>query len=95
MTIKNTLDEQNATFWLDFGTLLGAIRVSDFLSHDCDMDLGAFASQSDLVSKAIRSNPMFVVSHNFTARYLLYRAVKLPLMHRWQRWPEIRRCAVP
>lgn len=63
--IKTTLDENNATFWLDFGTLLGAIRVSGFLSHDCDMDLGAFASQSDLVSKAIKSDPMFVVSHEY------------------------------
>lgn len=65
MRIKTTLEENNVTFWLDFGTLLGAIRVSGFLSHDCDMDLGAFASQAELVSKAIKYDPMFVVSHEY------------------------------
>lgn len=63
--IKMTLDANNATFWLDFGTLLGAIRVSDFLSHDCDMDLGAFAKDSSIITNAIKKEPSFKVSHEY------------------------------
>ena len=36
------LDEAQITFWLEFGTLLGYYREHDFISHDCDLDTGAF-----------------------------------------------------
>ena len=38
--IKTILDENNIEFWLDYGTLLGAIRERKIISWDTDIDLG-------------------------------------------------------
>ncbi|GGH51946.1 hypothetical protein GCM10007358_09840 [Phocicoccus schoeneichii] len=37
--MTTTLTENNYTYWLEFGTLLGAIRENKILSHDADIDL--------------------------------------------------------
>jgi len=39
LDVKRILDVHNAKFGLMFGTLLGAIRENDFISHDEDIDL--------------------------------------------------------
>lgn len=39
LLIKNKFDENNIKFGLIYGTLLGAIRENDFISHDEDIDL--------------------------------------------------------
>lgn len=39
---KNTLDSYEIKFWLEFGTLLGAYREHNFITHDCDLDVGVF-----------------------------------------------------
>ena len=36
------LNEAGIPFWLEFGTLLGYYREHDFISHDFDLDTGAF-----------------------------------------------------
>lgn len=38
--IKNVLSKAGIPFWLEFGTLLGAIREKDFIAHDLDIDIG-------------------------------------------------------
>lgn len=40
--INSALKENNVKFWLDYGTLLGAIRDNDFIAHDLDLDFGVF-----------------------------------------------------
>jgi len=42
LIIKKELDSNNIRFFLNCGTLLGAYRDHDFISHDFDMDLGIF-----------------------------------------------------
>jgi len=37
---KIILDELKIPFWLSCGTLLGAVREGDFISHDLDLDIG-------------------------------------------------------
>ncbi|MEK6844545.1 MAG: LicD family protein [Nanoarchaeota archaeon] len=40
--IKSILDKENIPFWLEAGTLLGAIKYKKFIPWDNDIDLGAF-----------------------------------------------------
>ncbi|MBP9738463.1 LicD family protein [Candidatus Saccharibacteria bacterium] len=37
------LEEAGCTWWLSDGTLLGAVREADFISHDYDIDIGVMA----------------------------------------------------
>jgi len=38
--LLQVLDELGMNWWLEYGTLLGAIRENNFLSHDVDIDIG-------------------------------------------------------
>jgi hypothetical protein len=40
--------EAGLNYWLVFGTLLGAIRENAFISHDCDIDVGAYLDDHKL-----------------------------------------------
>lgn len=40
--VADVLEKYSITYFLDYGTLLGAIREKDFIEHDNDIDLGIF-----------------------------------------------------
>jgi hypothetical protein len=40
--IDKAFNEIGIKYWLEFGTLLGAVREKDFIAHDLDIDLGCF-----------------------------------------------------
>jgi hypothetical protein len=42
-----TLEKMNETYWIDHGTLLGAVRHQDLLPHDYDVDFGRVHSKTD------------------------------------------------
>ena len=44
LLLKEILDSHNVLFFLAFGTLLGAVREHDFITHDEDIDLIMFKS---------------------------------------------------
>ena len=49
--IKQILEEEEIIFWLEFGTLLGAVRDNDFIKHDFDIDLGCLTIEKREVLK--------------------------------------------
>ena len=52
--IKTVLDKHKVTFWLVYGTLLGAIREGAFIRHDTDTDLGVYISDRSRLIEALR-----------------------------------------
>lgn len=65
-TIKSILDKESISFMLIAGTLLGAIRENDFISHDEDIDL-AFLEEDK--QKVIDILPEIINSGFCIARY--------------------------
>ncbi|EDO30046.1 predicted protein [Nematostella vectensis] len=48
-TICETMDAHNMTYWLDYGTLLGAVRRGDVLPWDGDADISFLRDQEKYV----------------------------------------------
>lgn len=63
LQVKEVLDEHNVEFWLECGTLLGAVRNVKFISWEHDIDLGVW---QDGVSDNIKS----LMSREFSNRGL-------------------------
>lgn len=53
LLLKSVLDKHHVTFWLLWGTLLGAVREKNFIEHDTDTDLGCFIDDKDKLIKII------------------------------------------
>ena len=48
-TFSKICKKDNITFWLDYGTLLGAVRNNKFIPWDYDFDVGIFFEDVDRV----------------------------------------------
>jgi len=53
LKVKEIFDRRGLTFWLIFGTLLGAVRDSDFIKWDKDIDLACYESDAEARYPAI------------------------------------------
>ena len=76
--VKKFLDKQKVAFWLDFGTLLGAVREGGFIAWDHDIDIGTWATNTDAVCKLCEKlqEKGFVFSLTSSHRMLLVREFK-------------------
>lgn len=54
ISFKNVAEKNNIIFWLDCGTLLGAIRNKDFIDYDIDIDVRIYFND---IPKLIKSIP--------------------------------------
>ncbi|KAK7094166.1 hypothetical protein V1264_007826 [Littorina saxatilis] len=79
------LNEENATYWLDFGTLLGVVREGDIMVHDGDMDLSRLANDLDKDRKMMErvGNKLQTVGITGNAMVVKYQDVQVD-MFRWQ-----------
>ncbi len=53
--VARTLQEQKITYWLDFGSLLGAVRHKGFVPWDNDIDIGVLESEKDRLMDALKN----------------------------------------
>jgi len=51
--VKQVLDKHNIEFWLDCGTLLGAVRDKRFISWEYDIDLGAWDHKNSIKKREL------------------------------------------
>lgn len=58
--------EIGVNYWLEFGTLLGAIRNKDFIKHDLDLDFGMFLKDYSKNNEAILKKHGFKKIRSFT-----------------------------
>ena len=76
--VKKFLDKQKVAFWLDFGTLLGAVREGGFIAWDHDIDIGTWATNTDAVCNLCEKlqEKGFLFSLTSSHRMLLERKFK-------------------
>ena len=73
--VKKMLDKHNITYWLDAGTLLGAMRDGKLIPWDNDIDLGTWYKDIDKIINIVDSlrNKGFLVCFHLNFISLRYR----------------------
>jgi len=65
---KEFLDDQNIPFWLDCGTLLGAVREQNFIKHDNDIDFSVYKYDASIEFGKLSNYNLRIV--NYYINYL-------------------------
>jgi len=63
--IDLVFSESDLIWWIEYGTLLGAIRENDFLSHDVDIDIGIFLNDRSSSIEMVLTKYGFNKKHEF------------------------------
>jgi phosphorylcholine metabolism protein LicD len=92
LLVKEAYKENNLEFWLDYGTLLGAIREKDFIGHDADMDLGTMFKSNDdvknieasLIKKGFSKYREFWLDGKIVEETYIYKGVNIDIFHYFQ-----------
>ena len=70
--VKQVLDKKDIVYWLDTGTLLGAVRDSSFIPWDDDIDLSSWEVQTPYIA-----NAMIELGKKGFTLYLSNRVIKV------------------
>ncbi len=68
--VKEVLDKYHTEFWLECGTLLGAVRIGKFIPWEHDIDLSTW---QDRVSESVRMSISRELSSKGFKVYMLRR----------------------
>ncbi|HGA0701176.1 MULTISPECIES: LicD family protein [Bacillus] len=87
--VKESFQKHQKEFWLDYGTLLGAIREKDFIGHDLDADVGAFNMleeekrelEGTLLSKGFTKLREFVVNNIIVEQTYIYKDAHIDIFY--------------
>lgn len=71
--VKDIFDKHNTTFWLDFGTLLGAMRNKKFIPWDKDIDLATWVIPKSKLKNLLDD----FVSQGFLVKYFKNNCINL------------------
>ena len=71
--MKKILDKHNITFWINAGTMLGAIRSGKFISFDHDIDLGIWVEDREKLKEAIKETEFSAYFDD----YFSYNGIKI------------------
>ncbi len=74
--VKEIFDKHNIRCWLDWGTLLGAIRNGKIIEWDHEVDLGVMKSDFEkvnLISSEIKEKGFFIRKAPISASELTFR----------------------
>lgn len=63
--IDDALNDAGIFYWLDYGTLLGAIREHDFIKHDEDIDVGVKYEDYPKVPDAMAAKGIKMFAQSF------------------------------
>ena len=84
--LREAFDAKAVTWWLDYGTLLGAWRVGDAMAFDHDLDISFLGDDEAKIRECLPALAAHGIEINLERTSIFYRGRKIGDAERWQRY---------